>query len=302
MHDKILASFSSKLRQTVGVDTAVNLMVLCVLCGIPDLEYWWEQSRVTFKYATLRKDIPGMHKTIAKLLDSNANAYSRWSANESHDSSLNLMAEEVATNQKIKSSMIEWQVNHRLEMTEKSNKLDPYVFKRFVLDPRHYLHLDKYGEKIPSWEKPQYRKWLSNSEFKLLAKSLGGGNNLLDQKCICMGCGKARRSWKHITKTCPILQNKKSMIPDLEKLPESKRQCKIQLSKLRKLVKFFEAKTDVNLCKRQVRILSENGEINQYYVTRMFYNYDYRVMNIQTNEFSKLQLQKLNRQGKLFII
>ena len=91
-----------------------------------------------------------------------------------------------------------------------------------------------------------------------------------------MGCGRHNRSWRHITKTCPVLTRPefKEMIPQLDKLPESKKQCKIQVKKLVKLTKFFEAKLNTNICKRRVRVIAESGEITQYYVVRMFWNYE----------------------------
>ena len=77
-----------------------------MLCGIPDIEYWWEQSRVCFKYSALRKDVGGQHKEVFKLLDKDANSFMRWSESEPHSDRLNLLTSIPATSKQIKKTMI----------------------------------------------------------------------------------------------------------------------------------------------------------------------------------------------------
>ena len=91
------------------------------------------------------------------------------------------------------------------------------------------------------------------------------------------------------------------MIPNLKELAKGKKECRAQVKKFRLLVDYFKPKLEVKFSGRTVRVLEDNN-INSYFVTRMFWDYDYQTMNIRTNTTSKHFLQKLNREGMVYII
>ena len=81
----------------------------------------------------------------------------------------------------------------------------------------------------------------------------------------------------------------------------SKEDCKQQVALLRKLVARFNPDNGNDLRGKTVKVLEK--EITTQYVTKMFTNYSYRTMNVETGEVrTTLQLQKLNKEGKVYVL
>jgi hypothetical protein len=291
----IVSSYARKLRYTVGNCGTVNTALLCTVCGIPDAKYWLESTRVTFKYRTLRKDVPGVHRHLAPLLHDDTNGWTRWSAAEQHGTRMGIQGDTIATPNEIKVSMAHWRREHFA--STRSDKLDPLVLERFVLHPRHFLVLDQFNIPIPSWRKPQYRKWLTNSDFALLVSCLGGGSNLLNTSCICFGCGEAKRSWAHI-RICRDLPD--SAKPDLIRLSESKQCCLAEIRKLRNLCDIFTPVYNLNLSGHLISRLV-NDAPHGYYVTRGFDDRRYRVFDLATRAITIELLDEPYAKGKIYI-
>ena len=82
----------------------------------------------------------------------------------------------------------------------------------------------------------------------------------------------------------------------------NKEDCKQQVALLRKLVTMFNPDISNDLRGRTVKVL-ETEIITTQYVTKMFTNYSYRTMNVETGEVrTTLQLQKLNQEGKVYVL
>ena len=221
-----------------------------------------------------------------------------WAAAETHNDTMKLRCNQKATEWDVKRALMVWKRRHYRIKGAKSAKLDVTVLNDWILHYRHYLLLDVQGIPYNSWDKPQYRKWLSNTDFDFLLQCLGGGNNLLDGKCICLMCGCCKRSWVHVTAECP---NRPTECPSLHALTLSKEDCKQQVALLRSLAQRFNPDTDKDLRGRTVKVLEK--EITTQYVTKMFTNYSYRTMNVDTGEVrTTLQLQKLNNEGKVYVL
>jgi hypothetical protein len=191
--------------------------------------------------------------------------------------------------------MAHWRREHFA--STRSDKLDPLVLERFVLHPRHFLVLDQFNIQIPSWRKPQYRKWLTNSDFALLVSCLGGGSNLLNTSCICFGCGEAKRSWAHI-RICRDLPD--SAKPDLIRLSESKQCCLAEIRKLRNLCDIFTPVYNLNLSGHLISRLV-NDAPHGYYVTRGFDDRRYRVFDLATRAITIELLDEPYAKGKIYI-
>ena len=294
---KMKASYTRKLRYTVDCDTAVNLLVMCTFCNVNVLDYWLELNRVTFKYVSMRKDVPGLHRTVFNLLDKSSMGYTRWSHHEKHKDTLTLGPKEKATKTQIADVMQKWKREHYEQVGLASNRLDPDVLETFVLNDRHFLTVDTNGVPIRAKYKPNYTKWLTNDEFTFAIQCLGGGNNLLDPKCICFFCGLHERSWKHIS-TC--FRRIQSLIPDLHMLTFGRTKCKQQVNKFHKLVEYFTPElNDLNGC--MVSIL-EDGTIRTYFVTRTFHNLSSRTLDISTNVIHALEALRMYKEGRVFVV
>ena len=294
---KMKASYTRKLRYTVDCDTAVNLLVMCTFCNVNVLDYWLELNRVTFKYVSMRKDVPGLHRTVFNLLDKSSMGYTRWSHHEKHKDTLTLGPKEKATKTQIAEVMQKWKREHYEQVGLASNRLDPDVLETFVLNDRHFLTVDTNGVPIRAKYKPNYTKWLTNDEFAFAIQCLGGGNNLMDPKCICFFCGLHERSLKHIS-TC--FRRIQSLIPDLHMLTLGRAKCKQQVDKLHKLVEYFTPElNDLNGC--MVSIL-EDGTIRTYFVTRTFHNLSSRTLDISTNVIHSLEALRMYKEGRVFVV
>ncbi len=244
----------------------------------------------------MRKVLPDLHNRVLTLCDPNILFFTTWSEIETHNNVLNLAAHERPTKLMIRDAMVQWKRRQFLMSgTKSSSKIDRSVLCDFVLNKRHFLCIDKYGLEIPSKKKPRYTRWLSNIDFMLLLKSLGGGNNLLNADCICYQCGLQKRSWEHITQTCGR-RGKASTYPRLHLLCDSKRSCVAQIGKLRSLVRRFtpDLRRDIRGCKMS---LLDGDNINIYYVTKQFANGSYRCLNLQTDIIETLFLWERYRKG-----
>ncbi len=326
LFDKLVASYARKLRFTLGCETGVNMSVICTLCNIHDAEYWWELTRVGFKFNSLRKDVPGVHHQIKRLLPDNATGYTKWSQQEQHGVRMQLAPNERPTNDQIKTSMMVWERQHWNTLgTASGSRLDKDVLN-WVLNDVHFQHLDAQDQVIPSYKKPRYRLWLRNGDFMFLAKTLGGGNNFLSTECICLRCGLTHRSWEHIMRKCPALndrvrhsptnsapvrpygglssngrlQARREQTPDLGALSRSKKDCRRQVKLLRLLVRRFTPKRNFDMAGTIVRIL-EKGVISRYYITKKHDDGLYRCFDPKTKTTVIRKVEKQYREGKVFI-
>ena len=199
--------------------------------------------------------------------------------------------------------MLEWERNYYAEVgTKKGTRLDPTVLTKFVLNKRHFMHLDSNGEKVRGWKKPRYTTWLTNEDFTFLLKCLGGGNNLLNTDCICLQCGLARRSWKHFTRQCNNRDRRK--LPNLYKLSLSKKECLQQISNLRELSakQTPDPLSSIELRGKYVSMLDTEDRPSTYFVTKTFTNKTSQIMDIDTLEVTMHHIHELYTNGKVCII
>ena len=285
-----------KLRYTLDCDTAVNHLMMCTFSNVNVLDYWLELTRVTFKYISMRKNVPGLHRVVFQLLDESSMWFTRWSRDEKHKERLWLGVNEKAKKVALDTSMQKWKRDHYKTVGMASGRLDHNVLMKFVLHDRHFLTVDDNSIPIRSSRKPNYAKWLSNDDLTFVIQCLGGGNNLLDPKCICAFCGLHSRSWVHIS-TC--LYRVRSIIPSLHKLTVSQSSCIKQVRLFRKLVYYFSPKT-VNLVGRTVSVLLDDT-ICSYKVSRAYDDKTFRVLDISTNAIHSMELVQLYKEGKIWI-
>ncbi len=295
MERKIISSYFRKLRYTVGLSRPVNTAVICTLCGIPDVEFWMELTRVTFKYRAMRKDVPGTHRTLDSLAAGDLDGYSSWSASEKHGERMGIVGNQMARHNEIKLSMAKWRQDRCAAIT--SEKLDHGVLEQFVLNPRHFLTIDEHGERVNSWERPQYRKWLSNSDFVLTVECLGGGNNLFNRECICFGCDLQPRSWVHLRR-CDCIPD--GARPNLYILPQNEAICRSEVRKLRKLCEFFTPDSNLDLSGHFISRFEEKT-LQIYYVSRCFDDQSYRLFNNSTGMISIENIRPDYLRGRIFV-
>ena len=296
---KLMSSYNSKLRYTLGLDSRPSSTMVCTITGVQPPEYWWELNNVVFKYVTMRKNVPGLHKEIFALSHVDDMSFTKWSDTERHGDRLLVGSKEIPSKKVIKDSMMIWKRQLFWNSNNvKQSTLDPMVLSDFVMNERHFLHMDAYGYEIPSWRKPNYTKWLRNNDILFLIKCLGGGNNLLNRDCICLQCGIARRSWRHITMTC---SQRGGTYPSLSRFSKGKLECIQEIAKLRTMVDRMTPNLFRELRGEYVSILTKDA-IECYYVSRLWTNGSYRVMNILTQLVSTIDLSTLLRNGKLAVL
>ena len=299
--DKLISSYNRKLRATVGCETRPNSLILLTMTAVQPLEFWWEFSKVLFKYSSLRKNVPGTHRKVFALSAADSTHFMKWSSAECHNDVMRVGPLQRARKSEIKEAMLKWKRAYmESKGLEMSNTLDLTVLRDFVCHRRHYMHQDMHGYVIASKYRPRYTKWLSNTEFLMAVDSLGGGNNLLDENCVCFQCGIHTRSWEHITRTCSKMRHP-SYYPNLDRATRNKKECVEFVGKLRRLVRAFTPSPTTDLCGRYVSVLAKHT-FTLYFIAKRYDDGNYRMFNLETEQLTSGPIWDAYTKGKVAIM
>ena len=89
-------------------------------------------------------------------------------------------------------------------------------------------------------------------------------------------------------------------MPNLHNMTLNKKSCLTEVAKLRNLVAMHTVDIDTDFRGLTIRVL-EHDIVRTYFVTQFYENYSYRVLDLLTEERHTKFIQKLNREGKVFV-